>query len=92
MSNIYITDESFTNDAGSVVKYKSLCISGSINGEVFTLKKTLSGNEATIAKLLLNSKEEITTSARRANEEELDEFFKQNSGRSSSNKIDLTEE
>ena len=91
MANVYINDESFTNDQGNNVKYKSLCITSSIDGEVFTLKKTLSANEATIARLLLNSKEDLATNARSANNDELDEFFKNNSGRSSE-KIDLSEE
>lgn len=91
MSKIYITDESFVNDQGNTIKYKSLCVSGSINGKVFTLKKTLSANEAMIAELLLDSKEELATNTRSANDDELDEFFKKNSGRSS-DKIELTEE
>lgn len=91
MTNVSVVEKNAEID-GKPIRWTVLAIVGSIGGETQTLELKVNKTEAMLAKLLLNSKEEITTSSRRASGEELDEFFKQNSGRSSSNKIDLSED
>lgn len=76
MAIVKIVDmEPFENDKGELVKYKRLCISGYLGGEVHTLEIKLEKSELLLAEILLSSKEEKpVTDSHRSTDEEQEEF------------------
>lgn len=79
MAKVYIATLQFNNnETGEIVPYKRLCITGSVNGDSHTLELKLSKEQLVLAEMLLTSKEEVSTSTRKASAEEVDNFLSEN--------------
>lgn len=90
----YIQDRTFIDDKGNSIDYSRLCLSGTINGETFTLEFKLSKTERQMAKLILATTEDLKTEARSASESELEAFLENNNRKgesNSGNKIEVME-
>jgi len=60
---------------GKPIEWSVLQIIASVNGEILTLELKTSKTEALMARMLLNSTEQLKTEARKASEDELDDYF-----------------
>lgn len=60
---------------GKPINWQVLAISGTIDGITQTLELKVNKTEAMLANLLLNSKESLKVTSRKANEDELDNFL-----------------
>lgn len=87
MAEVKIVKRSFTDKTtGVITPYKRLVITGSINGEVFSLELKLSDTEMQLASALLSSKEELPVASEyngevkvdRVDDSAADDFFQKN--------------
>ena len=76
MAHVSISKNTFNDKDGKPVTYERLAIVGYISGEIQTLEIKLEKPELMLAKILLNSEDEAPViEARKANEEEIDNFL-----------------
>jgi len=77
MAHVQVLQKTFNDKEGKAVNYRVLAITGSVNGEPFTLELKGNKTELTMAKMLLDSTEELEVTSHPATTEEQDEFLSQ---------------